>query len=52
MSKSLSYAEFKRRARAYQVDFREKELKVGYYKYPNVLNYADAQKLMKFMANN
>ena len=48
MSKSLSYAEFKRRARAYQVDFREKELKVGYYKYPNVLNYADAQKGLVF----
>ena len=48
MSKSLSYAEFKRRARAHQVDFREKELKVGYYKYPNVLNYADARKGLVF----
>ena len=43
-----SYSEFKRKARAHQVKFRENILGVGYNKYPNVLNYTDAQKGLVF----
>ena len=43
-----SYSEFKRKAREHQVKFRENNLGVGYNKYPNVLNYDDAQKGLVF----
>lgn len=43
-----SYSEFKRKAREHQVKFRENNLGVGYNKYPNVLNYDDAQKGLIF----
>lgn len=44
----LSYEAFKRKAREHQIQFRERELGVGFYKYPNVLNYADARKGLIF----
>lgn len=44
----LSYEAFKRKAREHQVQFRERELGVGFYKYPNVLNYTDARKGLIF----
>lgn len=44
----LSYEAFKRKAREHQVQFREHELGVGFYKYPNVLNYTDARKGLIF----
>lgn len=44
----LSYEAFKRKAREHQVQFRKNELCVGYYKYPNVLNSADARKGLIF----
>ena len=43
-----SYETFKRKAREHQVQFRENELGVGFYKYPNVLNFADARKGLIF----
>lgn len=43
-----SYAEFKRRAREHQVQFREQELGVGYHLYPNVLTYEDASRGLIF----
>ena len=48
MTSRQSYEAFKRQARELQVRFREQELKVGYYKYPNVLNYSDARKGLIF----
>lgn len=42
------YAEFKRKARAHQVLFREKELGVDYNVYPNVLNCSDAEEGLIF----
>lgn len=45
---SLSYSEFKRKAREHQVKFREEILCVEYNKYPNVLNFADARKGLVF----
>ena len=44
----LSYEAFKRKAREHQIQFRKRELGVGFYKYPNVLNYADARKGLIF----
>lgn len=44
----LSYEAFKRKAREHQIQFREHELGVGFYKYPNVLNYIDASKGLIF----
>lgn len=45
---SLSYSEFKRKAREHQVKFREEILCVEYNKYPNVLNFSDARKGLVF----
>lgn len=45
---SLSYSEFKRKAREHQVKFREDILGVGYNQYPNVLSFADARKGLVF----
>jgi hypothetical protein len=44
----LSYAAFKSKAREHQVRFRENILGVGFNKYDNVLNYADARKGLIF----
>lgn len=41
--RKLSYEAFKSKAREHQVRFREAELQVGFYKYPNVLRYEDAR---------
>lgn len=41
---TLTYSEFKRKAREHQAAFREHELGVGFNKYPNVLHYSDARK--------
>ena len=46
----MSYAEFKRKAREHQVQFREEVLGVDYCKYPNVLHIADALKGLVFYA--
>ncbi len=43
-----SYEAFKREAREHQIHFRETELEVGYYKYPNVLKLNDAKKGLIF----
>lgn len=45
---SISYSEFKRKAREHQVKFREDILGVGYNQYPNVLSFADACKGLVF----
>ena len=44
----LSYDMFKRKAREHQVQFRENNLGVGFYKYPNVLKIDDANKGLIF----
>lgn len=43
-----SYEAFKRKAREHQIQFREKELGVGFDKYPNVLTSSDAHKGLIF----
>lgn len=45
---SLSYSEFKRKARVHQIKYREEVLGVGYNKYPNVLNLTDGRKGLVF----
>lgn len=46
--RKLSFEAFKRKAREHQIDFRENELGVGFYKYPNVLKLNDAKKGLIF----
>ena len=46
--RKLSFEAFKRKARGHQIDFRESELGVGFYKYPNVLKLNDAKKGLIF----
>lgn len=46
--RKLSFEDFKRKAREHQIDFRENELGVGFYKYPNVLKLNDAKKGLIF----
>lgn len=46
--RTLSYEAFKRKARQHQIEFRENELGVGFYKYPNVLKLEDAKKGLVF----
>ena len=44
----VSHEAFKRKAREHQVLFRERELGVGFCKYPNVLAMSDARKGLVF----
>ena len=43
-----NYSEFKRKARAHQIEFRKNYLGVEHNKYPNVLTFDDAQKGLIF----